>query len=322
MNENPLHRARDLVVEDLAVVDELMAESLHSRAEPIQRASEHLLLSGGKRIRALLCVLVGRATGVLPEKAQIAACGAELIHAASLCHDDVLDRGSLRRGRPTVRAIFGDALSILLGDFCLTRALRLMADRGLMNEGVALADAVVEMAEGEVEQALQVCEAGIVVEDYLRVAAGKTGSLLRWCTTLGGLAPARYENDLEVFGEIFGRVYQIADDLLDFEEYEHSGKRQGQDLLAGECTLPLLMALESRPDLRPRLVALRETKDQSPEIVQGIVADVRATGALEKARGVALGQANDAVEVLSSLPDSPHRDALGELARFAADRRV
>jgi len=321
MNGAGIDRARDLAASDLAVMDEMMRRVLASRAAPINAASRHLLESGGKRVRALLCVLAGRATGLAENDLRVAGCAAEMIHAASLCHDDVLDRGTLRRGQPTVRVLYGDAMSILLGDFFLTRAMRLLAEHGLSEAAVLLADAVVAMAEGEVAQAGQDDESLVGTREYLAVAAGKTGALLSWCATVGGLVSEAYLEMLADFGHRLGRVYQIADDLLDFEPEAESGKTRGQDLLLGGSTMPLLLAFERQPDLRERVRRLRGSRPDVAEIDR-LIAEIRDSGAIDKARALAADEAQRAVGALAALPSGPCRDALADLAYFAADRHA
>jgi len=321
-DSNPLAEARSLVAHDLEAVELLMTTALSSRADIITRVSAHLLASGGKRVRAMLCLLAARASGFAMPEAHLLACCGELVHAASLCHDDVLDRGELRRGRPTVRALYGDALSILLGDFCLVQAFKLMAEAGLAQAGVELAGAVVDMAEGEVIQAQRLSTLNADIDEYFAVAEAKTGALLTWCTSLGGGAPAPYLHSLLAFGRSLGRVYQIADDLLDFEEDDRSGKRVGQDLRAGENTLPLLLACAVRQELRARIHSLREATRVDSAEVAALLSEVESTGALDQARGLAVAEAERAANELRDLPDSPYRSALASLARFAADRHV
>jgi len=319
---DPLDEARGLVAPDLEAVEALMATALSSRAEVISRVSAHLLASGGKRVRALLCLLAARASGFALAEAHLLACCGELVHAASLCHDDVLDQGELRRGQPTVRALYGDPLSILLGDFCLVQAFRLMAEAGLSQAGAELARAVVDMAEGEVIQAQRLSTLNADLDEYYAVAEAKTGALLTWCTSLGGGAPAPCRPSLVSFGRSLGRVYQIADDLLDFEEAGRSGKRAGQDLRAGENTLPLLLACARHHDLRERIHSLRSAAEVDAATLRALLDEVQATGALEDARALAVTEAERAVHELGGLPETPYRAALAGMARFAAERHV
>lgn len=322
MTTDHLRRAQELVAADLAKVERLMAVALHSRSETISRVSNHLLTSGGKRIRAILCLLAGRATDSPMLIARRLACCAELIHAASLCHDDVIDSGQLRRGQPTVRALFGNPMSILLGDYCLAQAFRLMAEEDLGRAGAAAANVVTAMAEGEVVQAESAQPCTEDVDRYFAVAEAKTGSLLIWCASLGGLVAPPYRKALETYGRLLGRVYQIADDLLDFETDDRSGKAAGQDLLGGESTLPLLLACAARPDLASRVEALRSSSTHTAAEIDSLTASIRDTGAFDKARQRALAEAENAAAALHALPDSKHRTMLAELARYSALRHA
>lgn len=322
MSNNILQQARELVAEDFDAVERLMTQALTSRAETITRVSRHLLATGGKRVRVLLCLLAGHATGApLSVVRRLAAC-AELLHAASLCHDDVLDSGEVRRGQPTIRALFGNPMSILLGDYCLAQAFCLLAEAGLDEAGAAAARVVTTMAEGEVLQAQRPQGEYDEIDRYFAVAEAKTGALLIWCTGLGGLAPRSYLGALETYGRLLGRVYQVADDLLDFDADERSGKRAGQDLCGGENTLPLLLACSARPDLRLRIEALRTATDLDETEIISLTEAIRSTGAFEQARSRALAEADSAIAALQDLQASEYRTALGDLARFAAERHV
>ncbi len=322
MTTDFLQQARELVAGDLEAVESLLTEALTSKAETITRVSQHLLSSGGKRVRALLCLLTGHATGFpIPVARRLASC-AELIHAASLCHDDVLDGGELRRGQPTVCARFGNPMSILLGDYCLAQAFRLMAENDLGEAGAAAARVVTTMAEGEVIQAAHSLSNDDDVEEYFAVAEAKTGALLIWCASLGGLAPPQYLHALESYGRLLGRVYQIADDLLDFDRDDRSGKLAGQDLCGGESTLPLLLACAARPDLRPRIEAVHHATNPDPTEMESLTAAIRSTGAFEEARARGLGEADRASAALQDLPDTSYRTMLSKMARFAAERHV
>jgi octaprenyl-diphosphate synthase len=322
MTTKDLESIRGLVSAELSGVDEMVRRALSSGAKPLQAAVQHLLGTGGKRIRALLSLLAGRATSVQADRTLVVASAAEMVHAASLCHDDVLDRGTLRRGRPTVRVEYGDAMSILLGDFCLTRAFRLLSRHGLSEQAVGIADAVVEMAEGEVAQAGKAPSGEQGVEHYLRVASGKTGALLSWCATVGALVPPHDLPILSQFGQRLGRVYQIADDLLDFEDEGVSGKEKGQDLVRGAPTMPVLVACELQPDLCELLLELRKVRSAEPQAVDALIAEIHRVGALDKVREIARREAEAAVKIVYGLAPSPYREALATLAWFAADRHV
>lgn len=315
MSPARLDAARALVAADLAAVEELMSAALASTVAGLDLVARHLLASGGKRVRPLLCLLAARSCGVDGALAQRVAAAAELVHAASLCHDDVLDRGELRRGAATVRARFGDAVSILLGDLCLVQAFTLLATAELTSCGASLGAVVVEMAEGEVIQAGRAGEAATIA-DCFAIAEAKTGALLGWCAAVGGLAPVATRPHLVAFGRRLGRVYQIADDVLDLAAGEHSGKHGGQDLRGGTATVPLILASESDPELAARLAAHSADRCGTDELV----AAVRASGALERARALAREEASQAAATLATLPPGRARDALADLVWFAAER--
>lgn len=317
MSGTPLDAGRSLVADDLAAVEALLAGSLASEVPALARVARHLLASGGKRVRPLLCLLAARCTGVEATTAVRVAAAAELVHAASLCHDDVLDAGEVRRGAATVRACFGDALSILLGDLCLVRAFTVLARPELAACGAALGAVVAEMAEGEVLQASRAVE-GVPgdVAGCLAVAEAKTGALLGWCATVGGLVPAEQRRPLAGFGRRLGRVYQIVDDVLDLAAGERAGRPPGQDVRGGTLTVPLLLAVEAEPTLRARLAEVAA----DPAGADELLAAVRSSGALERARALAQHEAEVAVATLGELPPGDARTALADLARYAAER--
>lgn len=314
MTGDRLAAVRALVADDAAVVETMMAAALASPVDVLDRVARQLLASGGKRFRAVLCLAASRAAEIDPAAARTVAAAGELVHAASLCHDDVLDRGEVRRGLATVRAEFGDALSILLGDLCLVRAFGLLDAPGLAGCGAALARVVVEMAEGEVVQAGRSGSAGVTVEECLGVAEAKTGALLGFCASVGGLAEERFRTPLERFGRDLGRVYQVVDDVLDLEAAD-GGKTPGQDLRAGIPTVPLVVAATGDQALAARIGA-----DRGPQAASEIEAAVRAGGALDRCRELARREADRAAAALEPLPPGPGRDALRTLAAFAAER--
>ena len=312
---SPLDGARELVAGELAVAKELFERSLASRVASLDLLGRHLVESGGKGLRAVLCVLAGKAVGVAPEEAQTVAAAAELTHAASLCHDDVLDRADVRRGRPSVRARFGDAAAILLGDLCVAGAFGVLAAAGLGRTGERLADVVREMAEGEVLQDERARQGDATLEDQLEIAEAKTGALLAWCATVGEIVPLPFRAALNAYGRAVGRAYQVADDVLDLEVRAGPDASPGHDLRRGTVTVPVLLACSTRPDLR-KLVASAGDRAATASLVEAI----RGTGAIDRARELARQESERAQIALQLLPPSRFRRAMEELARFAAER--
>jgi octaprenyl-diphosphate synthase len=291
---------------------------------PIGRIPEvgtHLLGAGGKRLRPLLAVLVGRAAQVDMEQSVAAGCAAELIHTATLFHDDVVDNGDVRRGRPAARMIYGNGVAVLVGDFCLARGLDLVAATGSIAMVRSLAATVTEMAEGEVAQLESAGDPEATIPSYLRVVDRKTASLMAWCSRVGGVLPEAVDLALGRFGRAVGRAFQIVDDILDCATDEGTtGKSGGRDLQEGKLTMPILLACEANPDLRARIRDALGEQGIPADKAHGILALVRAAGGVERARRRALAFAEEAVTELAILPASPYREALAELSRLSVDR--
>jgi octaprenyl-diphosphate synthase len=310
-----------LVEGEMHKVETRLCEQMDSPIGRIPEVGTHLLGAGGKRLRPLLAVLIGRASEADMELAVAAGCAAELIHTATLFHDDVVDGGSVRRGRPAARMIYGNGVAVLVGDFCLARGLDLVASTGSIAMVRSLAATVTEMAEGEVAQLEGAGNPDATVATYLRVVDRKTASLMSWCARVGGVFPGGVDLALGRFGRALGRAFQIVDDILDCATDESTtGKSGGRDLQEGKLTLPVLLACEADPDLRARI---RETLGEHgipADQARAILATVRVAGGVERARRRALAFAEEAVVELAVLPPSPYRDALAELSRLSVDR--
>jgi octaprenyl-diphosphate synthase len=310
-----------LVGDDLKVVEARLAERMESPIGSIPQVGAHLLAAGGKRLRPLLAVLAARATGAPLDHAVAVGCAAELIHTATLYHDDVVDDGRVRRGRPAARMVFGNGVVVLVGDFCLARALETVAMTGSLAMVQSLATTVTEMAEGEVAQLERAGNPDATVEDYFRVIDRKTASLIAWCARVGGSAAPALADPLERYGRALGRAFQIADDVLDSAIDETTaGKSVGHDLQEGKLTLPVLLACEADPALGRRIRKQLGEQGVPAAVAAEILADVRAAGGVDKARRKAAALADEAVRVLEALPPSPYREAMRALAHLSADR--
>src|SRR3954449_2230537 len=268
-----------LVTDEMKVVEARLAERMESPIGAIPQVGAHLLGAGGKRLRPLLAVLAARATGAPLEDAVAVGCAAELIHTATLYHDDVVDDGRVRRGRPAARMVFGNGVVVLVGDFCLARALETVAMTGSLAMVRSLATTVTEMAEGEVAQLERAGNPDATVDDYFRVIDRKTASLIAWCTRVGGSVGPELEAPLERYGRALGRAFQIADDLLDADVDEATaGKSVGHDLQEGKLTLPVLLACEADPALGRRVRSQLGERGVPAAVAAEILTDVRAAG--------------------------------------------
>ena len=304
-------------------VDAVIRDRLASRVALIDQISSYIITAGGKRIRPRLVLLFSEALDFDgPERFELAAI-VEFIHTATLLHDDVVDESALRRGRATANAMFGNAASVLVGDFLYSRAFQMMVSVNRMRVLEVLADATNVIAEGEVLQLMNMHDPDLAVEAYLQVIRYKTAKLFeasaRLGAVLGGADPALEERCAD-FGRSLGTAFQLVDDLLDYEGDSHAlGKNVGDDLREGKPTLPLLVAMERGSDAERGLIRHAIEQGEVQRLAE-IVEIVRRTGALDATRAAAQLEAEKARDCLAALPESPARKALLELCLRSVHR--
>lgn len=316
-----------LVADDAARVDALIRTRLASSVALINQVGEHII-GGGKRLRPLVVLLAAQAaTGDRDpddDRAVAAAAIIEFIHTATLLHDDVVDESDRRRGRATANALFGNAASVLVGDFLYTRSFQLMVGTGSMPLMRLLADTTNAIAEGEVLQLLHLNNPDTSQDDYLRVIERKTAILFAAAAELGPLladAPQQQQQGLRRYGHCLGMAFQIADDLLDYVADESRlGKQLGDDLAEGKPTMPLIHALEHADPDEAQLLRTA-IRDGGREHMPAVLAAIDRHGSLDHARQQAGSWADQAIAALDVLPASPARDALAFLAGFAIARQ-
>ena len=315
--------AADPTESALLCVDAVIRERLSSRVALIDQISQYIITAGGKRIRPRLVLLFAEALGFDgPERYELAAI-VEFIHTATLLHDDVVDESALRRGRATANSMFGNAASVLVGDFLYSRAFQMMVSVNRMRVLQVLADATNVIAEGEVLQLMNMHDPDLAVADYLQVIRYKTAKLFEASARLGAVlagASTELEEACADFGRSLGTAFQLVDDLLDYEGNSHElGKNVGDDLREGKPTMPLLLAMERATDAERTLMrqAIEHgERERLPEILD----IVRRTGALDATRAAACAEADKARAVLASLPRSRARDALLDLCTRSIHR--
>lgn len=311
--------------DDRASIDELISRRLSSDVALVNQIGHHIIHGGGKRLRPLLHLLCARAAGYGGNDHIQLAVVIEFIHTATLLHDDVVDESGLRRGQETAHQIWGNAASVLVGDFLYSRSFQLMVELDQLPIMRILADTTNTIAEGEVLQLMQMGNVELTEPDYFRVISDKTACLFAASARLGGVIAGQGNevcDQLANFGLLLGQAFQITDDVLDYQaDGEKLGKNLGDDLAEGKVTLPLILALE-RADAKDS----RQLKDIiSGEIVDGLDAARRileSTGALEQSLERARKLATDASDTLDILPDSPEKSALRVLTRYAVDRSL
>ncbi|MFM8898527.1 MAG: polyprenyl synthetase family protein [Burkholderiales bacterium] len=311
------------MAEDMAHVDAVIQHRLHSDVALIQQISHYIVGAGGKRLRPMLVLLFSQALGFKgPERWELAA-AVEFIHTATLLHDDVVDESSLRRGRPTANAQFGNAASVLVGDFLYSRAFQMMVSVNNLRVLDVLADATNVIAEGEVLQLMNMHDADLAVDDYLQVIRFKTAKLFEASARLGavlGGASATVEDECAHYGRCLGTAFQLVDDLLDYEgATEKLGKNVGDDLREGKATLPLLLAMSKGS---PGETALIRHAIEHGEVARlgEVIEIVRRTGAIEGTRAAARAQAQEARACLNALPTSGAQNLLIKLCESAVER--
>jgi octaprenyl-diphosphate synthase len=312
-----------LLSEVLPELESALARACQRGASPLDAAAEQLVLAGGKRVRPLACLLVTRACGGDASQAIPMAAAVELIHSATLLHDDVIDEGEERRGRQASRVLWGNLVSVLSGDLLLTSALELVQSCGV--EG-AMADTLATMQRligGEVAQLKARGREDLGIDGYMELVRGKTASLFASACRAGARVAGASSEVIDAmgrFGERVGVAFQIVDDVLDLEGIPHEvGKRLGHDLAEGKTTLPLALALaKDAAYLRPLLITARAGDTLAAARVSQ-AASVRA--ACEEARDFALQETDAGLTELSVLPQTQERELLIMLVKGLIDRR-
>jgi len=308
---------------EMEQVDAVIQARLVSAVALVNQISAYIIGAGGKRIRPRLVLLFASALGFDgPERFELAAI-VEFIHTATLLHDDVVDESGLRRGRKTANALFGNAASVLVGDFLYSRAFQMMVSVNRMRVLDVLADATNVIAEGEVLQLMNMHDPNLAVDAYLRVIRFKTAKLFEASSRLGAVlaeSEPAVEEACASYGRSLGTAFQLVDDLLDYEgATTQLGKNVGDDLREGKPTLPLLVAM-ARGSEDERLLIRQAIEHGEVARLSDIVEIVRRTGALESTRDAARAEADIARKSLALLPASPTREALLELCVHSVER--
>lgn len=312
-----------VVADDFAAVDEIIRQQLSSRVPLVEKIGDYIISAGGKRLRPLLVLLAGRALGYRQDDLRLLAAIIEFLHTSTLLHDDVVDMSGMRRGRSTANALWGNAPSVLVGDFLYARSFEMMVTLGSMPVMRIISQATRVIAEGEVLQLSKVRDASTTEETYMEVIRGKTAMLFEASTHSAAVltqTPADVAEALRQFGDNLGIAFQLVDDLLDYKgDAETLGKNVGDDLAEGKPTLPLIYTMREGNAEQAALVRQAIQKG-GIEDLERIREAVEAAGALDYTARLAREYADRAIACLNVLPDSEHRQALEELTRFAVAR--
>ncbi len=312
-----------LVAADMQAVDALIQRRLASDVVLVNQLSHYIINSGGKRLRPMLSLLAAQACGYSGQHHYTLAAIIEFIHTATLLHDDVVDESDMRRGRDTANALFGNAASVLVGDFLYSRAFEMMIDIDSMKVMQILAETTNVIAEGEVMQLMNCHDADTTEQRYLDVIHAKTAKLFEAATRLGAVLckhPEEHERAMAAYGMHLGTAFQLIDDVLDYSSSaETMGKNVGDDLAEGKPTLPLIYAMRYGNAEQSALVR-HAIEAGGLEQIEAVTAAIRDTGAIAYTEDTARKEAELAMVQLRHLPVSPYKEALIGLARFSVDR--
>ena len=309
----------------MQAMDRVIAQRLTTSVPLIGQISHYIIAAGGKRLRPALLLMVSNALGdTRPTKHSLATV-VELIHTATLLHDDVVDASTMRRGRPTANESFGNPASVLVGDFLHTRSFQMMVEAGNMRILQVLSDATNIIAEGEVQQLINMHDASLDEAGYLNVIRSKTAKLFEASTQIAAIlanASPEVEAACATYGQALGTAFQIIDDVLDYDGDAHEmGKNLGDDLREGKCTLPLIIAMQ-RASAENAGIVRQAIEQGSTEQLQSILRIVKDTGALGATRQAAHNEAIRAIEALQALPPNMYTEAMEQLASQLLLRRT
>jgi octaprenyl-diphosphate synthase len=323
-NSSRTAAALALIASDMQAMDAVIARRLSSDVPLVSQVSQYIIAAGGKRLRPALLLLMCGALDYRGEQRFNLAAVVEFIHTATLLHDDVVDESTLRRGRATANASFGNPASVLVGDFLYSRAFQMMVDAGDMRIMQTLAEATNIIAEGEVLQLMNMHDASLSEEGYLRVIRSKTAKLFEASARLAALlagAPPAIEQACADYGQALGTAFQVIDDVLDYDgDATEMGKNLGDDLREGKATLPLIIAMQ-RGTAAEQATIRHAIETGGTERLADIVAIVRQTGALQATRDAAAAEAQRAIAAQATLGRNAYSNALLELASQLLQRR-
>lgn len=311
-----------LIASDMQAVDQAIFERLQSEVSLINQLGFYIVNNGGKRVRPMLVVLAAKALACETRTPTILAATVEFIHTATLLHDDVVDESALRRGKQTANDRFGNAASVLTGDYLYSRAFQMMVEVDEMSVMAVLSDATNVIAQGEVMQLMNCQNPDISVEEYYRTIYCKTAKLFEAAAQLGAIAAGKPEMEapLAAYGKHLGNAFQLVDDALDYAaDAETLGKNLGDDLAEGKTTLPLIHAM-SVANAEDKAVLKTAIENADASQFETVLAILRRCDSIRYTQDAANQEVDRALSALESLPENAHTDALKALARFTVER--
>lgn len=318
------HQLNPLIEPQFDAVTDFILNNLGSNVPLVEKMGHYIVESGGKRLRPLLALLSANACGYKGELHIRLAAVIEFIHTATLLHDDVVDNSELRRGNATANAKWGNAPSVLVGDFLYSRSFQIMVEIGRMEIMQVISNATTVIAEGEVLQLLNQRNPDTTEDSYMQVILGKTAMLFEAATECGAIladATTAEREALRLYGRYIGIAFQITDDVMDYlSTADEMGKNVGDDLAEGKATLPLIRAMQVGTDEERQLIR-NAIRQGGLDDLQPILNIVKRSGAIEYAQNAANEQVELAKSALSAIPDSSFKDTLLTLAELAAARK-
>ncbi|WP_370979282.1 polyprenyl synthetase family protein [Agaribacterium sp. ZY112] len=312
----------EAVQPELERVNQTILKRLYSEEPLVEDIGHHLISAGGKRLRPILVLMCAKALNYQGEDHFELAAVIEFIHSATLLHDDVVDVSELRRGMPTANAKWGNAPSVLVGDFLYSRAFQMMVAVGSMDIMQILSNTTNVIAEGEVQQLANARKPELTEEQYRNVIYKKTAALFEAACECGASIAGdnEHKHALKQYGYHLGLAFQLMDDLLDYEgDSEALGKNVGDDLAEGKTTLPVIFAIQNS-NIDDKNLICQAITDADISKLERIIELVKSSGGLDYTREAAKTHAQEAIKHLASLPDSDWRQSLIELAKFAVER--
>lgn len=317
-----LSEIRALIKEDIQAVDQLILDKLSSDVVLINQIGHYIINSGGKRLRPLLVLLSARACGYQGSDHQLMAAVIEFIHTSTLLHDDVVDESDTRRGNKTANEVWGNAASVLVGDFLYSRSFEMMVEPGELKIMQVMSEATNVIAEGEVLQLLNCHDADTTKERYMEVIHRKTAKLFEAATQMGPILAKKpeLEEAFVAYGRHLGAAFQLIDDALDYTANEEElGKNIGDDLAEGKPTLPLIYVLENGNENEKKIIR-RAIESEGINLLDEVTAIIKASGAIAYTQETAQKEVDLAKAAITSLQDSDLKSALCSLADLAVNR--
>jgi octaprenyl-diphosphate synthase len=319
-----LETINQLAHKDMLAVNELIQQQVDSDVSLINQLGFYIVNSGGKRLRPLLTVLAARALNIQHDQHHTLAAIIEFIHTATLLHDDVVDESTMRRGKETANAVFGNQASVLVGDFLYTRSFQMMVSLKRIRVMEILSDATNVIAEGEVLQLMNCKDPDTSEDNYLQVIYSKTARLFEAATLLAAVLTDQSEEvelAMQDYGKYLGTAFQLVDDILDYvADAQEMGKNVGDDLAEGKPTLPLLYAMWHGSKEQSALIRTAIETGNGMENFSEIMSAMQQTGALVYTKKQALDASEKAIRALAILPQSDYKEALIGLAHIAVER--